>query len=253
MPTPLTNAPLPKIGGDKPLVESEAVRIHGLSLGPSNAYLIETEEGVTLVDAGLPATARSVERKLKAIGRPDDLCQIFITHAHLDHFGAAAALRKRTGAPIVIHEADAQALAEGRTDLGSVRSWEWTRLPMPVLERMITIEPTPPDRIVKGGEQLETCGLDATVLHTPGHTDGSSTLIVRDPATGNTYAFVGDLLSSVGGLHVQSSYAQDWAQISLSVEDLRAAAPDYIFPGHGATVITQDELNNMAITGPAAR
>jgi hydroxyacylglutathione hydrolase len=251
MPTPESYARSPRIG-DAPIVDSAALRIYGFNAGASNAFLIETEAGVTLVDAGMPTSDRRILRKLDAIGHPNDLCQIFITHAHIDHFGGAAALRSRTGAPIIIHEDDAEALASGRTQLGTVRNWEWTELPLPLIERMLTITPTPPDRTVTHGEAITDCGLDATVVHTPGHTPGSSTLLVRDPATGHTYAFVGDLLSTTGGLHVQSSYAQNWGQIASSVADLRALTPHLLFPGHGNTVVTQDEFINYVLSGPAA-
>ena len=251
-PAAAAHTPVRKIGSDEPLVVSDGLRIYGMILGPSNAYLIETKQGVTLVDAGMPNSARKVERKLEAIARPGELCQIFITHAHVDHYGAAAALRKSTGAPIIVHEDDAEPMALGRTVLGSVRNWEWTRLPLPVVERMIKIQPTPADRTVTNGEVISNCGLDATVLSTPGHTPGSASLLVRDPSTGYTYAFVGDLLSTTGGLKAQSSYAQDWSQISLSVDELRAVLPQLVFPGHGSNVITQSELVNIIVTGPAA-
>ncbi len=243
---------IPKIGDDTPLVDSEDFRIYGLNLHGSNAFMIETPEGVTLVDAGMPISARRVLRKLEAIGRPDDLCQIYITHAHLDHFGAAAALREKSGAPIIIHEADAKALAVGRTELGSVRNWEWSKLPLPAIERLIEIAPTPPDQTVVDGEAITSCGLDAKVVHTPGHTPGSSTLLVTDPATGNSYAFVGDLFSTMGGLHAQSSYAHNWGHIAVSIQAVREHLPTLIFPGHGDSVITQDELLNYIISGPAA-
>lgn len=252
MPTSISDNGGPRIDSDTPLVESEGLRIYGLKLGASNAYLIETPAGVTLVDAGMPTSARKVRRKLENCGRADDLRRIFITHSHIDHFGAAAELRKSTGAQIIIHEGDAEALAKGRTELGSVRNWNWSRLPMPVVERLITIQPTPADRIAKDGERITDGGLDATVLQTPGHTRGSSILMVRDPVTGAHYAFVGDLISTSGGIHVQSTYAQDWSQVGPSVEKLRALAPEIVFPGHGNTVATHAELAQLILTGPAA-
>ncbi len=123
---------------------------------------------------------------------------------------------------------------------------------MPVIERLITIRRTPPDKVVVDGEHLTNCGLDATVLLTPGHTPGSSTLLVRDPATNLLYAFVADLVSTTGGAHVQSSYAQNWEEIAPSIAKLRAAEPDLIFPGHGDTILTGDDLATLILTGPAA-
>ena len=94
--------------------------VHNIPTGMSTAYLIESDGGLALVDAGLPRYERRVLRRMRALGR-DDLRLIFITHAHLDHYGSAAALRRLTGAPIAIHRADGDTMARGDTPLGSVR------------------------------------------------------------------------------------------------------------------------------------
>jgi glyoxylase-like metal-dependent hydrolase (beta-lactamase superfamily II) len=85
-------------------------------------HLIEGRDGVVLVDAGAPRKEELILRRLREIGR-DDLRLIYITHDHLDHYGSAAAVKRSTGAAIAVHEADAEAMALGRTPLGSVRLW----------------------------------------------------------------------------------------------------------------------------------
>jgi glyoxylase-like metal-dependent hydrolase (beta-lactamase superfamily II) len=232
--------------GSEPVVAGETVRIHYVPAGATSAYLVETDGGLTLVDTGLSYAAQTIQSRLAALGR-DDLCLIYITHAHIDHYGAAAELRRATGALIAIHAGDAEALAAGDTRLGNVRDWGWSEMPLPLVEELIRVEPTEPDIIVEDGQHLTHCGLDATVVHTPGHTAGSSTLLVE-----GKYAFAGDLLSTTGGLHAQSSYAQDWSQIAPSVEKLRSLEPELVFPGHGQTAATGAMLNEMEISGPAA-
>jgi glyoxylase-like metal-dependent hydrolase (beta-lactamase superfamily II) len=96
--------------------------VHTLSMGMSLAYLVEGTAGMILVDAGLPGDEAKVLRKMKSLGR-DDLRLIFITHAHIDHYGSAAALRTLTGARIAIHRSDAEAMAGGETRLGTARGW----------------------------------------------------------------------------------------------------------------------------------
>jgi len=98
------------------------VSVHTLRLAISNAYLVEGAAGVVLADAGLPHEALRILHALERIGRPS-LNLIYITHAHIDHFGGAAAVQRATGAPIAVHGADAADLAAGRTRLGRIRNW----------------------------------------------------------------------------------------------------------------------------------
>jgi glyoxylase-like metal-dependent hydrolase (beta-lactamase superfamily II) len=232
------------IRGSDPVIETETLRIHVVTAGAANVYLLELEEGLVMVDAGLSYAANTIQNRIEQLG--GNLCLIFITHAHIDHYGAAAAVRRITGAPIAIHSADAAAMGAGETQLGNVRNWEWTERPLPTVERMIRVEPTAANILVEDGERLTECGLDATVVHTPGHTAGSSTLLVEE-----AYAFAGDLISTAGGLHVQTSYAQDWSQVAPSIEKLRALEPAYVFPGHGREGVTGAMFQTMEITGPA--
>ena len=71
------------------------VLVHRINLGASNVYLLETPEGMILVDAGIPYSQSLVLRKMEQLGR-DDLKLIYITHADIDHYGGANALREAT-------------------------------------------------------------------------------------------------------------------------------------------------------------
>jgi hydroxyacylglutathione hydrolase len=206
-------------------------------MGMASAYLIESETGLVLVDAGLPGCERRVLRRMRALGR-DDLRLVFITHAHLDHYGSAASLRRLTRAPIAIHRADGGAMARGETPIGSVRGrgrllWGLLRLFEPYLRP----EPTYPDLLLDDGDDLYAHGLDAVVLHTPGHTPGSSCLIVE-----GRLAFVGDLLSTTGRPHVQRYFAEDWSLIPAGVARLQALGPAGVYPGHGRCPLSGDAL-----------
>ncbi len=68
-------------------------------------------DGAVLVDAGLPGYAGPILAKLEELGHPD-LRLIYITHAHVDHYGSAAAVQRATGAPIAVHADDAGDLAD---------------------------------------------------------------------------------------------------------------------------------------------
>ena len=218
-----------------------SLQVHNIPMGISTTYLIESDACLVLVDAGLPHCERRVVRQMRALGR-DDLRLIFITHAHLDHYGSAAALRRFTGATIAIHRADGDAMARGETLVGSVQGrgrllWALLRLFGPYLQP----EPTPPDLLLDDGSDLHSYSLDAVVLHTPGHTPGSSCLIVE-----GRIAFAGDLLSTTGRPHVQRYFADDWSLIPESLNHLRAFEPEWVYAGHGRHPLSGEVLQRLA-------
>jgi hydroxyacylglutathione hydrolase len=217
-----------------------ALKVHIIQTGLGCAYLIESDIGLVLVDTGSRRNERKVLQKIYSLGR-NDLRLIFITHAHLDHYGSAAALRRLTGAPVAIHHADAAAMGRGETLLGSVRGRG--KLALVTLQFggvILAPEPTPADILFEEGEDLASFGLDAVVVHTPGHTPGSSSLLVE-----KRLALVGDLLSTRGQPHVQRFYANDWSLIQASLTRIQALKPEWVYPGHGSHPMSGETLQKL--------
>lgn len=221
---------------------SDPMRVHAVPMGLAMAYLIESDAGLVLVDAGFPRQERRVLRRMHRLGRRD-LRLIFVTHAHLDHYGSAAALRRETGARIAVHRADGQAMARGETPLGSTRGrGRLTQALLPLLLPLLGPEPTPADLLLEDGDDLGVEGLDARVLHTPGHTPGSSCLVV-----GGRVAFAGDLLSTTGRPHPQRTYAHDWLLIPKSLARLQALEPRRVYAGHGRRPLSGQALQRIRL------
>jgi hydroxyacylglutathione hydrolase len=216
------------------------VTVHTIRTLWSNAYLIENPHGVYLVDTGAPGSEPTILRALRALGR-SDLRLIFLTHAHFDHDGSAATLRRITGAPVAIHRADAPYLARGETPIGSVSHNLTGRLGHMLLPLLPAVGQAPEslqaDVLLEDGDRLDAYGLDAVVVHTPGHTPGSSTLLVE-----RRLAFAGDLLSSRSRPQPQRFYATDWSQLPESLRRLQTLHPEWVYPGHGSHTIRGDEL-----------
>ena len=219
------------------------LQVHLISLRMSNAYVIELPSALVLVDAGSPGDAKKICSKLTAFS--DKLLRlIYITHAHLDHYGAAASIQRSTNAPLMIHAEDAGALSKGETHLGHVRGrGRLTAALMPIVKRLFPIEPVTADQVIQDGQDLRDFGLPGYVLHTPGHTPGSTSLIVD-----GRLAFVGDLISTFGVPHTQRMYANNWSEIEKSLERLKTLDLEWLYPGHGRRPLSGADFASLVST-----
>lgn len=219
------------------------IKVHELSLGLSQAYLIQVKNEWILVDAGVPGQEGLILRMLKSLGCCD-LRLIYLTHAHIDHVGSAAALREVTGAPIGLHHLDAEALARGETRLGSIRgSRRQTRKVLAGVEQLLKVKGVQADFLFEDGDHLAEFGMDAMVYHTPGHTLGSSSLVVE-----NRVAFVGDLASTTGKPHLQRYYAQDWDKLDDSYNRVHVLGLERIYGGHGRGYFTGEQFGQIGLS-----
>jgi glyoxylase-like metal-dependent hydrolase (beta-lactamase superfamily II) len=81
--------------------------IHRIEDANVNWYLVEADDGITIVDAGVPRSWDSFGVALREIGRaPRDVRALVLTHAHFDHIGFAERARRELGIPVFVHEDD---------------------------------------------------------------------------------------------------------------------------------------------------
>ena len=151
-----------------------------------NAYLLEYEGTITLVDAGTPFDAGRIGAAIEDIGRSlEDIDRILLTHYDLDHVGSIA--RLPIDAPIYI----------GRGDLGFLTGAKrppW-RSVKGVTQRVsgVMLSDVPEERIVPVDDGETIDGFE--VYHTPGHTPGH-TVYVHEA---RSVAFLGDLVVERSG------------------------------------------------------
>lgn len=184
----------------------------------------ETTREAIVVDPG--DDIAEIERLLDAHGLR--LKAIVITHAHIDHIGGAAKLKASRGAPVYMNDAD-QFLYD-RLDMQSA----WLGVETP--------EQTEVDSPARDGDTLELGGTPFHVLHTPGHTPGSTCLWI--PSEKKLVA--GDTLfrESVGRTDLPGG---DTKAILRSIEGKLLTLPDdtVVIPGHGpATTIGHERERN---------
>jgi glyoxylase-like metal-dependent hydrolase (beta-lactamase superfamily II) len=218
-----------------------SIQVHTIPTGPGQAHLVQTGSSFLLVDAGLPGHEQKILNRIGSLGG-GDLRLILITHAHLDHYGSAAALRRLTGAPIAIHAADAEHMAQGRTQLGVARGrGRLAKALLPFAEWVLKPEPVEPDVLLRDGDVLGEYGPEVAVVHTPGHTVGSSTLLIEAEI-----AFAGDLVLTNGQPHVQRLYAQNWPRLAESLRRLQGMKPKWVFCGHGRLPLSGEALQRLS-------
>lgn len=155
---------------------------------------------------------------------------IILTHRHYDHILGTAALRKKTGAKVLVGEKDAKALTDPLVSLAAAHGYSQ--------------EPVAPARLLREGDHVLIGALDVMVLHTPGHTAGGISLVVED------VIFSGDTLFalSMGRTDLPSGSEED---IFRSLRKLSQLPGDYrVLPGHGSeTQLEFERRNNPFMRG----
>jgi len=186
-----------------------------------------------LVDAGLAGGGKALLHALNAAGiKNDSISLLLITHGHTDHFGGAAEIRATTGVPVAIHAADAHYVRAGTNPpvviTSVVSQWVKKFIDEKAAKKAAACEP----QVIFDGEfDLNAYGVDARVVHTPGHTAGSVSVV-----DGYGTAIVGDLIM---GRMVNAHqprwpfFAQDLALVRTSIRLLMDRGVQTFYASHG--------------------
>ncbi|EQM86953.1 L1 family subclass B3 metallo-beta-lactamase [Stenotrophomonas hibiscicola] len=151
------------------------------------ALLVQTADGAVLLDGGMPQMAGHLLDNMKLRGvAPQDLRLVLLSHAHADHAGPVAELKRRTGAHVAANAETAVLLARGGSnDLHFGDS--------------ITFPPVSTDRIIMDGEVVNVGGIAFTAHFMPGHTPGSTAWTWTDTRDGKPVRIAyADSLSAPG-------------------------------------------------------
>ncbi len=186
------------------------MKIRRLVLGPlmTNCYIAGDGEEVVVIDP-----ADNADAIIEALKRDNlRLCAILLTHGHYDHTGALCELKEKTGRKVYIHRLDDPMLGDNVKNLAFMTGDKQSRCE--------------PDVLLEGGERIEFGRNTLSVLHTPGHSQGSVSYIADD------CVFSGDLVfkESIG----RFDYG-NFSDEMQSIKTLFGLLPDdaLICPGHG--------------------
>ena len=140
---------------------------------------------------------------------------IILTHGHFDHILGAGDLKENTGALLLIHELDEECLTKSSANLLGDFSFG----------KEINLKA---DRLIKDGDKITFGDITLKVIHTPGHSKGSITLVCEEEKV----LFTGDTLFA-GGIGRTDFYGSNPTDMRKSVMKLMSLEGDYhVYPGH---------------------
>jgi hydroxyacylglutathione hydrolase len=195
-----------------------------MTVGPfqENCYLLAQDGELAVFDPGDEAD-RLIEAIEKTGAKPR---YIFLTHAHLDHVGAAKVLQERYDIPLCV-PADELELLEN----------------LPLQCQMFGMPPLPQprvDRLLTGDEVLPLGDGELTILKTPGHSPGGFSYRIGE------HVFVGDTIFQ-GGVGRTDLWGGSWSILQASIEEQLFSLPEatMLYPGHGpTTTVGQERQSN---------
>jgi len=191
-----------------------------------SSYLITTPAGHFLIDTAFEETVPQIARSIEQLGlKLTDIKFILGSHAHNDHTGGHAAMKRLTGAQIVSSAADARLLETGGED-------DYSPYPK-VLMRYTAVKA---DRIVRDGDTLTLGGVTLTPHLTPGHTRGATTwtMNVKDGDQVRSVVFFSSV-SIVDGTHLigDPPYPELVSDLRGTFATLQALPCEIWFAPHG--------------------
>jgi glyoxylase-like metal-dependent hydrolase (beta-lactamase superfamily II) len=206
--------------------------VYVVPMGMANAFLIESDQELTLIDAGFPGKEAAVFGAIRGLGRsPDQLKHLIFTHGHPDHIGSAAAIVRETGAKTYMHPIDIPLAESG----GPFRPMT----PAPGLVGLLCklfyhpderLEPVAIDQALTTKEILPIAG-GFEVIPTPGHCAGQVALLWRP----GRMLFAADVCTNVIGLGDPVGF-ENLEQGRASQRKLASLSFDAVGFGHGRPI-----------------
>jgi glyoxylase-like metal-dependent hydrolase (beta-lactamase superfamily II) len=145
--------------------------LYGIHLGSTNTFLLDSGDSCALIDTGFPGSGPTILEAVREIGKkPSDIRHILLTHAHVDHIGSYATLKRTTNASGYVHPVDAAIVEAGSgfrpmsPSPGLVPGLMFQMFTRPAE----SVEPARAEYHVNDGDRLPIAG-GLKAIHIPGH------------------------------------------------------------------------------------
>jgi glyoxylase-like metal-dependent hydrolase (beta-lactamase superfamily II) len=194
------------------------------TLFPVNAYLVETDRGVVIIDSTLGVSdGRALRARAESLGKP--LLAVVITHAHPDHYGAVTSLLEGLDVPVIATEGVDRVIR--RDDEAK------ERILRPMFGTEWTAQRTFPNQTLRAGQRMAFDGVTFTVIDLgPGESPHDSVWLVDRGGESAPLAFVGDLVYGHMHAYLADGYFEQWLG---NLERARGEIPaeTILYMGHG--------------------
>jgi len=207
-----------------------AANVYYVGAAGVSAFLITTASGAILIDGGLPETAPQIAANIATLGfRLTNVKYLLNSHAHFDHAGGLAELKRRSKAQMVASARDGETLAAGARDM----------------------PPVAVDRIVKDGDTVRVGDTTLTARLTPGHTKGCTTWTMTASDNGRPVDVIFYCSTSVVDRLVgNTGYPDIVADYERSFAALRTIKADIFLGPHPIFFRMDEKIKKMSAGGP---
>jgi glyoxylase-like metal-dependent hydrolase (beta-lactamase superfamily II) len=212
-------------------MNESAIKIISTRVGYSNSVLLVNSSKSIIIDTGVRGYFHHFKTQLKQFNlQPTDIKLVVLTHTHYDHTGNLKALAQFTGAKVLVHKNEFDNLKNGFIKIPQGQG-KYSRF-MSNLGRMVypkyaSPKPFVANLINENEYDLNEFGIDGKIISTPGHTDGSqSVLIGKKLISGDTF------IHMPNGI-IFPHFANDPKMLLETWQKLFDMGIEEIYPGHG--------------------
>ncbi len=201
--------------------------------GRSNVFLLSGKEKNILVDTGTKRGWKKLNSRLKKLNlqRIDFL---ILTHTHFDHAENSAKLKRKYDLKVIVNKTEASFLEKGENIIPEGTNFITrfiSSILAPIFLVKLNYEPCNPDILVDQILSLKDFGFNGYIVHTPGHTAGSQSVIVDEEI-----AMAGDTIFGIFPGSVFPPYADNVADMINSWGKLLETGCLVFLPSHGSSI-----------------
>jgi hydroxyacylglutathione hydrolase len=205
--------------------------------GRSNSFLVNSKDISILVDTGHKNSFKELTSKLNEFLGKNKLSILILTHTHFDHAENVAKIKETYNPKIIVHKSEAEYLKRGNSPLpkgSNLLTGFMVEIFGEKMESRYRYEPVYPDILVEKKYDLNPLGINAYIIHTPGHSKGSMSIIIED-----ALAIAGDSMFGVFGNSIYPPFADTPEIMIESWGKLLDTGCSTFLPGHGKEISSE--------------
>lgn len=212
---------------------SQRSTVRLIKVGITNCYFIESNGITILVDTGQKRKSKNLVTTLSALLAGKSLDYLILTHSHYDHAENAKLIKERFSPQLVVHITESVFLKNGFTRLPEGTNWITKIISNSGNKYASWIgeyEAVEPDILVEDSYNIGASN-QIKLIHTPGHTLGSLSILVNDEI-----AIVGDALFGIFPNKILPPFADDETELKRSWQKLSGTSCRLFLPAHGKRI-----------------